>query len=408
MRTLNIWYCHMLQVRAKECFRRLFLSRPLKDFILSEDLADLSGAPDESAAAEEKVSPLKRPEVRRIASVVAIVAVVAFAFWFLHYWTVGRYIQSTNDAYVQADAVVVAPKIAGYVEKVFVADNQTVNQGDPLFSIDPRDYRAQVAQAQAQIDVADASANGLRAQISEQQAAVDSARAQLASAQSDLHFARTIKERYEALAATGAESRETYAEKRSQFERAEAAVAQRKADLTGAQRRVASLQAQVTQAQAQAEGSEAQRSAANVNLGSTTVSASITGKVGNKTVQPGQFVQAGTRAMSIVPVQKLYITANFKETQVGRMRVGQPVSIKVDALDGVELHGRLESFSPGTGAQFSLLPPQNATGNFTKIVQRIPVRISVQAKPEIRALLIPGMSANVSVDTREAGPKAAN
>ncbi len=369
---------------------------------MTSPTAEELGADDVVSAAEAKQSPLKRKGVRLVILGVAIVLLVLGGSWFANYWMVGRYLQGTDDAYVQADAVIVSPKIGGYVEQVFVADNQAVKAGDPLFSIDPRDYRSRVAQAQAQIDVANSSAQGLVAQIAEQQAAVDSARARLVSAESDLRFAKTIRDRYEALAATGAESRETFAEKRSQFERAEAAVAGRKADLVSAQRRVATLQAQVGQARAQAEGGVAQRASADVDLGSTLVRASIAGRVGNKTVQRGQFVQPGTRVMSVVPLDQLYITANFKETQVGLMRVGQPVTIEVDALEGVELHGRVESFAPGTGAQFSLLPPENATGNFTKIVQRVPVRIAVDAGPETRALLLPGMSVHVSVDTRSA------
>ncbi|HTN14299.1 MAG TPA: HlyD family secretion protein [Sphingomonadaceae bacterium] len=369
---------------------------------MTSPTAEELGADDSVSVAEAKQSPLKRKGVRIAILGVAIVLVVLGASWFANYWMVGRYMQGTDDAYVQADAVIVAPKIGGYVEQVFVADNQAVKAGDPLFSIDPRDYRSRVAQAQAQIDVANASAKGLIAQIAEQEAAVDGAQARLASAESDLRFARTIRDRYEALAATGAESRETFAEKRSQFERAEAALAARQADLVSARRRVATLQAQVGQARAQAEGGAAQRASADVDLGSTLVRASIAGRVGNKTVQLGQFVQPGTRAMSIVPVDQLYITANFKETQVGMIRVGQPVTIEVDALEGVDLHGRVESFAPGTGAQFSLLPPENATGNFTKIVQRIPVRIAVDAGPETRALLVPGMSVSVKVDTRTA------
>ena len=369
---------------------------------MTSPTAEDFGADDAASAAEPKQSLLKRRGVRIVILGVAIVALVLGASWFANFWMVGRYQQSTDDAYVQADAVIVAPKVAGYVEKVFVADNQAVKAGDALFSIDPRDYRSQVAQAQAQIDVAKASAEGLRPQIAEQLAAVDGARARLVSAESDLRFAKTIRDRYEALAATGAESRETFAEKRSQYERAEAALAARKADLVSAQRRVTTLQAQITQAGAQAEGSVAQRAAAEVDLGSTVVRASIAGRIGNKTVQPGQFLQPGTRTMSIVPLEQLYITANFKETQVGLMRPGQPVKIEIDALEGVELHGKGESFAPGTGAQFSLLPPENATGNFTKIVQRIPVRIAVDAGPETRALLLPGMSVHVSVDTRSA------
>ncbi|HTM94620.1 MAG TPA: HlyD family secretion protein [Croceibacterium sp.] len=351
---------------------------------------------------EPRISPLKRPGVRRAVLAVAVVALALFAYWFVQYWTVGRFIEGTDDAYVQADAVIVAPKVAGYVDKVFVADNQAVKAGDPLFQIDPRDYRSQVAQAQAQIDVAGAQANGLRAQIAEQRATVAGAQAQLVAARADLELARTIEARYRALSATGAEARETYGEKRSQLANAIAQVKLRESQLSSARQRIGTLQAQVGETVARAKGARAQNEAAGVDLSSTLVRASIAGRVGNKTVQLGQFVQPGTRAMSIVPVDQLYIRANFKETQVGMMRVGQPVSIEIDALEGIELHGRIESFSPGTGAQFSLLPPENATGNFTKIVQRVPVRISVDAGPEARALLIPGMSVSVSVDTRSA------
>ncbi|MBO9601153.1 MAG: HlyD family secretion protein [Novosphingobium sp.] len=369
---------------------------------MTDDVAGENASDEQAVGTEERVSPLRRKGVQRILAGVGIVAAVLLAVWFVKYWTVGRFLESTDDAYVQADAVVVSPKIGGYVEKVLVADNQAVKAGDPLFQIDPRDYRSQVAQAQAQIDVADASAAGLRAQIAEQLATVAGARAQVASAQSDLQLARTVEARYRALSATGAESVETYGDKRRQLANAEAQLALRQADLTSAQRRVDTLQAQIGQAGAQAEGAKAQREAANVDLSSTIVRASINGRVGNKTVQLGQYVQPGTRAMSIVPIDKLYISANFKETQVGMMRVGQPVKIEVDAIGGIELHGRVESFSPGTGAQFSLIPPENATGNFTKIVQRIPVRISVDAGPETKALLVPGMSVSVSVDTRSA------
>lgn len=355
---------------------------------------------DPETESSSKTSALKKPGVRTALLIAVVVAIAAIAVWGFNYWTVGRYMESTDDAYVQADAVVVAPKVAGYVDEVFVTDNQAVKAGDPLFQIDPRDYRSQVTQAEAQIDVAGASATGLRAQIAEQQAAVEGAQAQLVAARSDLELARSIEARYKALSATGAESAETYGEKRAQLANAIAQLKVRKAQLTGAQRRIATLQAQVGEAAARAEGAKALREAAGTDLSSTLVRASIAGRVGNKTVQLGQFVQPGMRTMSIVPVDKLYVQANFKETQVGLMRVGQPVTIEIDALAGIKLQGRVESFAPGTGAQFSLLPPENATGNFTKIVQRIPVRISIDAKPQTRALLLPGMSVKVSVDTR--------
>ena len=160
-----------------------------------------------------------------------------------------------------------------------------------------------------------------------------------------------------------------------------------------------SINAQVKQAEAQAESAEAQRDAARVNAEASEIIASVGGRVGDKTVRVGQFVQAGTRLMSVVPTDKLYITANFKETQIGHMRAGQPVSIRIDALPGQKLQGHVDSVAPGTGAQFSLIPPQNATGNFTKIVQRVPVRIALDVDDKVRKVLVPGLSTVVEVDT---------
>ncbi len=352
--------------------------------------------------ADKKPSPLKNPKVRLILVIVLIAAIVGGVLWFLHYQSTGKFMQSTDDAYIQADAVTVSPKVSGYVEKVLVAENQAVKAGQPLLQIDTRDYKAQAAQYEAQTDVARANAQGVRAQIREQQAAVDRARAELAAAQSDARFAESEVARYTPLAASGAETAEKLSQLRNQARQANATVRSNAAALVSAQRRIGSLQAQVSQAEAQGEATQAQLESAKVNLGSTTIRASIDGRIGDKTVRIGQFVQSGTRMMSIVPVTKLYVEANFKETQLGLMRVGQPVTLEVDAIAGVEIHGRVESVSPGTGAQFSLLPPQNATGNFTKIVQRIPVRIAIDAGPETRALLVPGMSVSVTVDTRSA------
>ncbi|QKR98944.1 HlyD family secretion protein [Sphingomonas sp. CL5.1] len=351
---------------------------------------------------EDRPSALKNPRVRGILLVALALVVIAGIAWFARYESYGKYQQSTNDAYVQADAVTVSPKVSGYVDKVFVADNQTVKAGEPLLQIDSRDYNAQAAQSRAQIDVANADAAGVRAQIGEQQAAIARARADLAAARTDAAFARNEVTRYQPLAATGAETRERLAQLRNQAAQADAKVAAAEAALASAERRVGTLQAQVKQALAQGEGARAQLAAANTNVGATLIRAAIDGRVGNKTVRQGQFVQAATRLMTLVPMRDLYIDANFKETQLGLMRIGQPVKVSVDALPGVEIPGRVASVSPGTGAQFSVLPPQNATGNFTKIVQRVPVRIAISPGPETRALLVPGMSVDVSVDTRSA------
>ena len=337
--------------------------------------------------------------VKLVLAVVVLVALVLLAIWFVHYETRGKYFASTDDAYIRADAVTVSPKISGYVEQVFVADNQDVRAGAPLVRIDPRDYKAQTAQYQAQIDVAKANADNVRAGIREQLSAIDQARAQLAANRADAAFAAGEVARYAPLAQSGAETQEKLTTLRNQATQAANNAAAQAATLESAERRVASLQAQVRQAQAQGESAQAQLAAADVNLGSTIVKASVDGRVGDKSVRVGQYVTSGTRMMSVVPLAAIYVTANFKETQVGLMRPGQPATIKVDALPGVELKGHVESVSPGTGAQFSLLPPQNATGNFTKIVQRVPVRVAIDAGPDARKVLVPGLSVEVTVDT---------
>ncbi|MCW6536843.1 HlyD family secretion protein [Sphingomonas lycopersici] len=365
-------------------------------------MADQTPPPAASESPEPRPSPLKNPRVRRVLLIVAVIAVVAGIAGFMRYESYGKYQQSTNDAYVQADGVTVSPKVAGYVDKVFVAENQPVKAGDPLVQIDARDYHAQAAQSQAQIDVAEANATGVQAQIGEQQAAITRTRADLAAARTDAAYAHSEVARYQPLAASGAETRERLSQLRNQATQADAKVAAAQAALVSAERRIGTLNAQVKQARAQGEGARAQLAAAETNLGATLIRAAIDGRVGSKTVRQGQYVQAATRLMTLVPVKDLYITANFKETQLGLMRPGQPVSVSVDALPGVEIPGRVASVSPGTGAQFSVLPPQNATGNFTKIVQRVPVRIAISPGPETRALLVPGMSVEVSVDTRGA------
>lgn len=366
------------------------------------DIAEENGDAVEAAAPEKKQTAFQNPKVRKGLLIGLVVLIIVCIVLFVKYETVGKYMQDTDDAYVQADAVTISPKISGYVEEVLIQDNQLVKKGDPLLRIDPRDYRAQAQQAQAQIDMAKANVNAVRAQMGEQQAAVQQAQAQLSKARADLSFARSEVARYEPLVATGAEPRQILNQRRNQMDQAQAAVSNAAAGLEAAKRRLVTLNAQIAQAQAQGEANVAQLDEAEVNVNSTVLTSSIDGRVGNRTVRVGQFVQPGLRLMSIVPSSKLYITANFKETQVALMRPGQTATIEVDALNGIELHGKVASFSPGTGAEFSLLPPENATGNFTKIVQRIPVRIAIDASPETQKLLIPGMSVTVTVDTRSA------
>lgn len=346
--------------------------------------------------------PAKRDgrRVKRILTIAAVVAAIAVIGFLVYHELVGKYLESTDDAYVQVDAVTVAPKVDGYVDAVLVGANQDVRAGQPLVHIDPSYYKAQAAQSQAQIKVANATGDTTRAQIAEQQAAIAEAQAQVTAARAQVDFANTELRRYEPLVRIGAEPAEQLSAKRNDAKQAAEQLARAQASLASAQRRVASLQAQVRQAEAQAGTAAAQLAAANVNLAATTVTASVNGRIGDQTVRVGQFVQPGMRLMTVVPEKGFYIEANFKETQIEGIRVGQPATVKVDAFGGTEIKGKVESFAPGTGAQFSLLPPQNATGNFIKIVQRVPVRIALDLSPDLRARMIPGLSTQVEVDTR--------
>lgn len=331
-----------------------------------------------------------------------IVAVLAGAWWYYRYVTYGQYMQSTDNAYVAADSVVVSSKVAGYVDAVLVSENQQVARGEALVQLDLRDYRAQAAQARAQIAATVAGADTIRSQVSEQNAAIRQARAQLAVARATLDLANKQVNRYRPLAASGAEPREKLDQYVTQAQQARAELASAQAAVAAATGRRATLFEQIEQTRAQADAARAQLDVADINVSSTRLEASRAGRIGDLSVRVGQFVQPGQRLMTLVPVSQIYVTANFKETQVGLVRPGQPVRLEVDALPDGKIAGTVDSISPGTGAEFSILPPENATGNFTKIVQRIPVRISIDAAPEVRRLLVPGMSVVATIDTRGA------
>jgi membrane fusion protein (multidrug efflux system) len=331
---------------------------------------------------------------------IAAVLVVIGAIWGTRWWTVGRFFESTDDAYLQADSVTIAPKVSGYVAEVYVADNQTVKAGEPLVRLDRRQYQAVLEQANATIAARKADIARGAAELLQQQANIAQARAQLVGARSaETHAIQEVK-RYEPLVATGAETNEKLADLVNVRNQAAATVAADVAALQAAERQPATTQAQIEQARAQLEASEASFRQAQLDTQDTIIRSTLDGRVGDRTVRVGQYAQPGTRLMTIVPVQDVYLEANFKETQIGLMRAGQPATIHVDALSGTDLHGTVVSFSPGTGSQFALLPPQNATGNFTKIVQRVPVRIHIDAGQETRNVLLPGLSVTVSVDTR--------
>jgi len=352
--------------------------------------------PAQTGETEKKKLPGRQRVVLISAGVLLVVGIV----WGIRWWTVGRFIESTDDAYLQADSVTVAPKVSGYVAEVYVGDNQAVSAGQPLVRLDARQYQAVLEQATATIAARRADIERGQAELKQQQANIVQARAQVTGARAVQSYAAAQVKRYEPLVATGAESEEHLAELRNSESQAAATLAANLAAVEAAERQPATTQAQIEQARAQLEAAEASVRQAQLDTQDTVVRSTLAGRVGDRTVRVGQFVQPGTRLMTIVPVQDVYLTANFKETQIGLMRAGQPATIRVDALRGTDLHGTVVSFSPGTGSQFALLPPQNATGNFTKIVQRVPVKIRIDAAAETRSLLLPGLSVTVYVDTR--------
>ncbi|HSI48584.1 MAG TPA: HlyD family secretion protein [Ideonella sp.] len=346
--------------------------------------------------------PPRKMRGRVVAWVFGLGALLAGGAWGLHWWQVGRFIESTDDAYLKADAVVVTPKVGGYVAEVLVQANQVVQQGTPLVRLDRRQYEALFDQAKAQLEAREADLQRVKAELVQQQAQIEQAQAQETVARLAEHHAHDEVERYAPLVTTGAATDERLAELRNTLAQAQANLVSASAALKAARSKLGTSQAQVAQAEAQSRAAEASRRQSTLDVDDTLLRSAQAGRVGDLSVRVGQFAQPGTRLMSIVPVQQTYLVANFKETQIGRMQAGQPVQLHVDAWPGETLRGVVESFSPGTGAQFALLPPENATGNFTKIVQRVPVRIRLDLDTRQRARLLPGLSVTADVDTRGA------
>jgi len=365
-------------------------------------MSTTAGTPPRGIPQDVTAQPAPRSRARLVLILFGLIALIAAASWLAHWWSVGRFIESTDDAYLQADSVVIAPKVSGYVTDVYVSDNQTVPLGAPLVKLDTRPYQVALQQALATVDARKADIQRAQAEIQQQYANITQAKAQQQVAAVSLQHARDEVQRYAPLAATGAETTEHLAELTSQRDQAAATLKANAAAVEAAQTQIAATTAQIAQARAQLEAAQASAQQSQIDLDNTVVRSALAGKVGDRTVRVGQYVQPGTRMLTVVPVQDTYIEANFKETQISRMRVGQPVTLHVDALPGQPLHGVVDSVAPGTGSQFALLPPENATGNFTKIVQRVPVRVRVETGPATRNLLLPGLSVTVDVDTRSA------
>jgi membrane fusion protein, multidrug efflux system len=345
--------------------------------------------------------------LRRILLGSAAVLVVAGAASFGAYWVkTGRFLESTEDAYVQADYTTIAPKVSGYIADVKVEDNQYVKAGQVLAVIDDRDFRTSLDQARADVASAKADVQNIEAQLEEQKSVIQQAEAAIDADQAGVKFAQQDYTRYHNLTANKVTSVQDEQRAQTVLQQQTAALQRDRAALTAAKQRVAVLTTAQAKSEIQVQRLQAVQAQAELNLGYTTITAPIDGTVGARSLRVGQYVQAGTQLMAVVPLQSVYVVANFKETQLSGVKTGQPVEISIDGLPGITVRGKVDSLAPASGLEFALLPPDNATGNFTKIVQRIPVKIALERDGALAGRLRPGMSAEPVIDTRPTGESA--
>lgn len=356
--------------------------------------------PDLSAPVTPAKPPLRKRLLLTGSGLIALVVVGVYAS---HWWSTGRFLEETDDAYIGGDVTVIGPKIAGYIEEVLVSDNQSVKAGDVLIRLDARDYRANLAKAEGAVAAEEALLANLDATEQLQQAVIGQARAGIDAAGAETARSRDDNARYKRLVSTNAVSVESAQRADASFKTAQALSARAQAELLAAQRQLAVIDTQKQQARAALQQARAERDLAQLNLGYTELRAPVDGVIGNRRARVGAYAQAGSQQLSVVPASGLWVDANFKEDQLARMKPGQRVSIRADVLSGQEFHGRLDSLAPATGAQFSVLPPENATGNFTKITQRVPVRIAVDPRSPLATALRPGLSVEVKVDLKSRG-----
>ena len=362
--------------------------------------------PIEATEAPAPATTRERLRSRLLIGAAALVLIAGAAYgghWFL----VGQFLESTDNAYLQADNAVVAPKVAGYIATVEVGDNQTVAAGQILARIDDRDYRIDLAQSEADVAQANAEMDNIAAQIEQQKARMAQMTAALAQSGASAEFARQEANRFGGLIGSGAVSLKQAQQAESEQKRANAAVAESQAMQDQAHKQIAVLESARSKAAAMLKRAQAGLEQAQLRLSYTTLSAPIAGAVGDRSVRVGQYVQPGSRLLTIVPIQDVYLVANFKETQLRGVYRGERVKISLDMYPGQDVTGTVDSLAPGTGAQFALLPAENATGNFTKIVQRVPVKILIDRDSLGGVEIRPGLSAVATVDTRTApsGPR---
>lgn len=357
----------------------------------------IAKAPQPSASDEK---PVRKRGRRLLFGTAAIVLIAAGAYYGHDYWTVGRFHVETDDAYVKADNSSVAPKISGYIAEVLVRDNETVKSGQPLARIDDRDFKTTLEQAKGDVAAAEATIEAKQASLAIQESTIAAARATVDVDQANAIFAEQNNKRYATLATSGYGNIQNAQQAASQIAAAKATVVRDNAALDAAIKQVDLLKAELAQAKAALEHDLAVQDQAELNLSYATIVAPVDGVVGNRTLRIGQYVQAGTQLMTVVPTASVYVIANYKETQLTDVHAGQAVDIDVDMFPDRVYHGHVDSLAPASGQEFALLPPDNATGNFTKVVQRIPVKIVLDADSASAGDLRPGMSVQPSIDTK--------
>jgi membrane fusion protein (multidrug efflux system) len=341
--------------------------------------------------------------LRSALSLATLAAISGGWYW----WQTARFVETTDNAYVEGDISIISPRIEGYVATVQVADNQAVRAGDVLVSIEDSDFRAKAAQAEANLAGTQASLATIDSQITYQEARIAQMVAAQRSAEAELNRARQMFERYKKLVAGKIVGTQEMDDATAAKLKAEAESSRINAELVAERAQIGVLNANRAEAVARVAEAKAALLLTQNDLEKTVIRAPIDGVIGNRAVRVGQFVSPGTQLLSLVP-NEVHVVANFKETQIGHMQPGQKVRIEIDAFPDQELTGTIDSFSPASGAEFSLLPAENATGNFTKIVQRVPVRIALPDNSPLHGLLRPGLSVEVAVDTSSvAAPKLA-
>jgi membrane fusion protein, multidrug efflux system len=366
-------------------------------------VAKLKVAP---APAREAPVPEDKPErsslIRRVAlGAILIGALAAAGDYGYNWYTLGRFQISTDDAYVKADMSQIGAKVAGYVTDIPAGENSAVKAGDVILKLDAGDFKLAVDAAKAKIETQKAVIASFDQQIAAQGTQVKAAEAKLESAQAWVANATANDKRTSQLVRSAVASRAQQDTTQFDLQRATASVNEARAGISAAQAQINVLKANKIEAERGLDELQTALAKAERDLSFTEIHAPFDGTVANRAVEVGQYVQAGTRVMALVPQSQSFIEANFKETQLGELHVGQKASIEVDAFDGTKYEGRVASISPASGAEFSLLPPENATGNFTKITQRVPVKIAVP--PELASKLVLGLSTTVTVDNRDRG-----